>query len=383
MLAIYVIVSGVLLGVARWTERSGDSYPWRAEDYLRYTAPSLFVGTGENRIMLAGPSEAREDLLHEAFELAFPGMRAFQAGLSQGKFDEFLIGLEYWERVFGPTAVPRVLVLGITSRFVANLPRDESPLSLYITRYSPHFSVLRGSALAGLELIEKTALERLAARIRFLAKQPARFQSAACSVALKLVFDPFAGPPAGAEERPGAAVAAAFEADRTSRSPLAYARTLLRTCRSPYKYRLKRPMTEEGIAIWLDDPTSFWVEVHRWDPEPDSALIREQFHRLRATADRLGIDLYVVNLPEHPLHRERYRPGRYERYIRYVRDALGDTPFLDLRELLPASQFYDAGHATIQGAAVVTDTTIAFIRSRHPDWARTPARPIVHQGGKR
>ena len=48
----------------------------------------------------------------------------FQGGLSLGTIDDLLISLEYIKRVYGREALPRVLVLGISPRFVANLPEQ-------------------------------------------------------------------------------------------------------------------------------------------------------------------------------------------------------------------------------------------------------------------
>jgi hypothetical protein len=91
-------------------------------------------------------------------------------------------------------------------------------------------------------------------------------------------------------------------------------------------------------------------------------MVAREFARLRGMADRLGIDLFVVNLPENPVHAPLYRPGSYDAYLRLVRASLDGVPFLDLRTLLPQERFHDAGHATWAGARIVTDTTIRVLR---------------------
>ncbi len=103
-------------------------------------------------------------------------------------------------------------------------------------------------------------------------------------------------------------------------------------------------------------------------------MVAREFARLRGMADRLGIDLFVVNLPENPVHAPLYRPGSYDAYLRLVRASLEGVPFLDLRTLLPQERFHDAGHATWAGARIVTDTTIRVLRRSLSQHAAAGAR---------
>src|SRR4030095_10641277 len=137
VLLVYGGVSAALLGLARAVEVRYGSYPWQNEDWLRLLLPTLWGGHRQNRILVAGPSEAREDLLYELFNESFQGLQTFQGGQSQGTFEDLVLTLEYVERVHGRSAVPHTLVLGVTPRFVANIPRGRSPPVAAIDKYSP------------------------------------------------------------------------------------------------------------------------------------------------------------------------------------------------------------------------------------------------------
>jgi hypothetical protein len=336
LLVVYVGVNVALLGLTRAVEVRYGSYPWQNEDWLRVLLPTLWRGHGQNRILIAGPSEAREDLLYELFDKSFPGQRAFQGGQSQGTFEGLMLTLEYVERVYGRSAVPHTLVLGVTPRFVANIPRGRSPLVGAIDRYSPHFRVQNRPD--GLLLADKGLLDSLQAMTQFLLfKQPNRYLSAVASV-----------------------VRRALPEDRRS----AWVARWLQIYGSPYKFHRLPRVPEEGVRAWMSRPTSFWYAVHQWEPDADAFVIRRQFARLLAFTREHSVRLYVVNLPESVWNREGYRPGCYERYEALVRESLGDTPFLDLRTMLGPDEFYDAGHATLPGALRVSRRVIDFVRTQ-------------------
>jgi hypothetical protein len=340
VLVLYASLNVGLMEFAGWTERRFSSYPWPSEDYLRVLLRSLYENRGEDRILLAGPSEAREDLLYERFDREFPSMRAYQGAQSLGTLDDLLLALEYIEKVHGRAAVPASLVLGITPRFVANIPPGVSPLAVALNRYSSSYRVESGPL--GSRLVPKSWRQSLIARARFLLKQPSRYLSALGALGERALVA--VAPPGRA-----AAVTAALR-----RSVARHA--------SPYKYHHLERMPPDILRGWLQDPSSFWFKVHGWDPSADGHLVRVQLERLRAVARRHGIRLFVVNLPEHRWNREGYRPGRYEAYMSLVRASLDGTPFLDLRELLEPEEFYDVGHATLAGATRVTERVVEFIK---------------------
>jgi len=333
-LLVYGGVSAAALGLAGAVEVRYGSYPWQNEDWLRVLLPTLWVGHGQNRILIAGPSEAREDLLYELFDESFPGLRTFQGGQSQGTFEDLALTLEYVERVHGRSAVPHTLVLGVTPRFVANIPRGRSPLVAAIDKYSPQFRVQNGPD--GPHLADKGLLDSVQARTRFLLfKQPSRYLSAVASVGRR-----------------------ALPEDRRS----TWIARWLQIYGSPYKFHLLPRMSPEGIRAWMSRPTSLWYAAHQWEPDADAPVIRRQFARLLAFTRGHDVRLYVVNLPEIVWNRDGYRPGRYERYEALVRESLEDTPFLDLRTMLGPDEFYDAGHATLPGALRVSRRVVDFVR---------------------
>jgi hypothetical protein len=121
-------------------------------------------------------------------------------------------------------------------------------------------------------------------------------------------------------------------------------------------------MKVEDTERWMSSPGSFWYTAHHWNPDDDAAMIVQSFERLRSIVERLGIDIFVVNLPEHPSNRAAFDPAYYARYDELVAEGTQGWPVLDLRTLLPLTDFYDAGHATAGGAIRTTEETIRFVR---------------------
>ncbi|HEU4632229.1 MAG TPA: hypothetical protein VFS08_20930 [Gemmatimonadaceae bacterium] len=363
---LYCLATASLQALARHAESSGVVYPYRDEDWLRYLLPSLWP-TGERPLLLlAGPSTVREDLLVEEFRAAFPSYRAFQGGVSLGTLGDVLAGLEYVERVRGPRALPAVLVLGVSPRFLAEIP-DERPFAQGLERYSQRYRAVR-QADGRLALVAKPAARGLLDHARFLARkqQPRYGASVAWLVSRALPESrdtPRAARPPG---RP------AIEALR-DRAAAAY---------SPYRYRAMEPWPVADLTAWLDDSTSWWRDVYRWDAGADPG-VHARIAALLAFTRRHGIDLYVVNLPDRALSRERYAPRLTERYSALLRTDFAGVPLLDLRCLLPDDQFLDAEHALVPGARLVTRRVIAFVararaeRTHEDGQLRWPARRMA------
>jgi hypothetical protein len=349
---MFAVVTSLLHGLAQWAEREASSYPWGTEDYLRYLVPTMVGASERNTILIAGPSEAREALLYEKFEEAFPGTRTVQGGLSVGTLDDFLLALDYWRRMFGDDAIPRTFVIGVTPRFVANIPRRERIFARSITRYSPRYNVEYSPFHS--TLVEKRAWEGALARGRFFLKQPGRYRAALCTVFLRTLLrsQPEAFTPI--VSRSAGPVATRFLGRRPSLGRL-------ERCRSPYHYRGGSPVPAESIENWIRNPESFWYQAHQWNPDSELPEIRAQFERLRRLAAELDVEVFAVNLPEHPLNRVGYDPAAYASYLTLLRETFG-AHFLELRELIAAADFHDAGHVSAEAAIIVTDTTIAFLR---------------------
>lgn len=357
---LYAVLATLFSVLAQEVEAEGRAYPYKSEDWLRYLLPSFFAEGGAPRILLTGPSTARENLVYDMFDEAFPGYRTLQGGISLGTLQDVLLSLEYVRAVHGRRALPAMIVLGISPRFLAEIPRQR-PFALGLDRYSPAYEVV--DSAGHLDLSPKSPWEGAVSRLRFaVGKQTPRRQVAALSLMHRLL-------PRDADER----LRGSFVAGLLSRvgaeglvevGPRARIEYLI----SPYKYRLSPPMPVEGLRGWLDDPGSWWRDVYRWDPAgADTHAIRVRFRRLRALAREHGIELYVANLPEREVSRARYDPEHYRAYLALIRDAVGDAPFLDIRTMLDDDEFYDAEHATGPGAARVTDSVIAFIRRARAD----------------
>ena len=350
---------GILASIAVWAETTTDAYPWRTSDFYRILLPSLYDDRGADRLLIAGPSEARENLLFETFDRDFPDLKAFQGAQSLGTFDDFLLSLEYAERVYGPDAAPTLLVLGVTPRFVGGIPRGKSPLVKVIRLYSPHLDVDTGSRPS--RLVEKGIVRRVICRLQFLGRQKRRYRAGLITLALTL-----AGEPILRDRDPARPVYVMTPADvsrlRSERGLFGAAFEVMRVGISPYKYHHRRSIPAETVGSWMRNPASFWYTVHQWDPRDDADLIRLQFARLREYVDRHGIELFVVNMPEHPSNIEGYAPGRYESYLSLVAECVGKDRLLDLRTFLRPDEFYDAAHANYAGAVRISDRVSRFVR---------------------
>jgi hypothetical protein len=371
VLFLYAALSISLETLAQWAEIHQNSYPWKHEDYLRCLIPDLFKDEGNNRILLTGPSEARESFIYEQFEQEFPHFHAFQASQSLGTFDDLLLTLEYIRDVYGRKAMPSILVLGITLRFVANIPRERSPLVAAINRYSPFYRVEQ--SFNGPSLIKKDRWEGFLSRVRFLSKQQPRYLVAFATLLHYLLKEnlpykefereiPRMRPLHSAlnlREKSGILAALKYAQEVGLAT---YLGRWLRLYISPYRYHHRKPLQPEVLKAWLEDPNSFWFKGHVWNPKAEGQMVHTEFARLLEITRRWGTELYVVNLPEHEWNRKEYKPEYYNDYMKLVREALGSTPFLNLRTMLEPEEFFDVGHPTLSGAFSVTNRVIEFIK---------------------
>jgi hypothetical protein len=339
---LYAGINAGLLSLSQWVERTSDVYPYQDEDWLRYLLPGLFENRGHNRIMLIGESAVREGLLAKEFERAFPKMRTFHAEMGGATFDDMLISLEYIERVYGRTALPRVLVLGISLRFVANLP-EKRPFRPVLERYSPYYSI--EETQSGPRLRPKKIWHRWLSWLRFvLFKQQKRYLASLSALSRAFVsMDSIES------------LGQVFHAGRAESN---------RRWGSPYMFH---HLPTVGLDDFLDPGRPFW-KIYSWEPETSCHMISDHFKKLRDFTEKKEIRLYVFNLPEHVEIRDRYDKDRYQRYLALVRQNLGNTPYLDLREMLRPDEFYDAVHANLPGAKRLTERVIRFIKD-HRDGA--------------
>lgn len=357
---LYLVATLGLQQLVRSAEASGVTYPYKHEDWLRVLLRGPWTADDRPLMLLMGPSTVRENLLVEEFRAAFPDRRVYQGGLSLGTMGDVLVALDYLRRVHGDRALPSVLVLGVSPRFLAEIP-DERPLAPSLARYSRHFRV-RDESSAVPVLEAQAPIAGLVSAARFLAiKQQPRYQAALAWYAAS-VARPGAHPQGG-EQRVAAYI------DRSRRvGGNAFIGALEREARdrasrliSPYRFGGQRAWRLAGLEAWLDDPGSWWRDVYRWDAAEDR-MVRVRLRALFAFVARHDIALYVVNLPDREMSRIRYGPGLSQRYASLLDSAFAAVPLLDLRCLLHDDQFLDAEHALPGGARLTTERVVGFMR---------------------
>ncbi len=330
----------VLEAAAHFAESRLDAYLWKRQDYLRVFSPTYHLDRGHDRLWIYGPSEAREGLLPEEIKHAIPELTPYQNAQSVGTLEDGLIALEYIERAYGRSAIPQAILLGITPRFIGDIRRRSSPLQDGINKYSPHFTVVRGTHPPA--LVPRSMIESLQARLTLMSLQPDRYRRGVFAIA----------------SRVATSLVPALAANKWSWVPVSAA-----------KYLEGRYASMEATKIWLEVPGNVWEAVHAWDPEKDSDRVTHELQVLLNFVDSHGIELYVVNLPELSWNRKLFEPGRYEAYLRIVEDVLGDTPFLNLRTYLPDDDFFDDAHPTWPAAIRVSAEVGAFIRTHRENLA--------------
>jgi len=322
---------------SRFAERHLDAYLWKEQDFLRVFSPIYHVNRGAGRLWIYGSSEARESFLPEELSRDVRSLTPYQNSQSIGTLEDGIVVLRYIEGAYGRSAIPDAILLGITARFVADLRLRPSPLLEGIDKYSPHFRVVPGGHPP--QLARRSFVESLPPRVELLKVEPDRYRRGLLAIAMRTAmrFLPWL-----------ASYRWTWEA---------YA---------PAKYVTSNAGPGPDSRERLSAPSTVWALVHRWDPELDRDRVTRELGVYREFAARYGSELYVVNLPEHSWNRELYLPGRYEAYLRIVKEALGDTPFLDLRAFLPDNSFYDESHPTWDGGVRVAREVGTFIEShRH------------------
>ena len=356
-MAVALAVIAVLQVVAARVEKSGVVYPYKQEDWLRYLLPSLWRGDQRPLLLLAGPSTVRENLLFEEFAAAFPNYRVLNGGLSSGTLGDMMAGLEYVERAYGADALPRVVVLGLSPRFMAEIPRAGRPFGMGLARYSPYFKVPGGDP-DGFGLVRKGPLEGAVAHARFLLlKQHERYVAAADWQLAQLVSPQLSERIRSTPFMAGPLGRMLFSSGRVR--DIGIHRFALELA-SPYKYRSGgNPFGDIDVLL---DSSAVWRAVWDWDPDRDAPAIRARVAALEQYAQQHGIELFVVNLPEGSRNRIRYRPGYDERYHKLIESAFQPLPVLNLRCLLPDESFLDAEHARLRGARLVTQKSIGFVQ---------------------
>jgi hypothetical protein len=355
--AVYLLVVGALQVLVRHVESTGQVYPYRQEDWLRYLLPTLWPADGQPLILLTGPSNAREGLLVEEFASAFPGHRVFQGSISAGTLADVVAALAYVEAEHGTTALPGVIVIGFSTRFVAEIPRTR-PFAIGLNRYSGSHRMVEvpvGPATLQHKPYGAGALSRL----RFLLlKQGERYAAAAYWLLARSVTTELDAKMRGTGllESPVARLLLPHRARQLGLHAWAVEQV------SPYKYRGAGPEVREMFFRALDDPRSYWPDVWEWNAAEHEREVVERLGALRDFASSHGIELYAVNLPEGSANRVRYHGSNAIDYRDVLLEGLDTLPVLDLRCLLDDDAFVDAEHARVRGAREVTRRVIEFVQ---------------------
>jgi hypothetical protein len=340
--AAFFVTHFALEQIARYAEKNTDAYLWWREEYMQIFSPLNYVDRGEGRLLMFGASEAREAFVTDTFNERLPDLRAYQNSSSIGTISDAVVLLNYLERSYGPTAVPEAMLLGVTTRFIANklFWEDDSPMLWSIDRYSPYFKLDRTQAPP--QLVDRSPGESLEARFAQMCHQQRRYNGSFRALAREVVT----------RLRP-----------ELSEHRFWYSLY-------PSKFHHRQPLPLHGTKEWLGRPNNPYRTLHTWDAAEHREGVRRHLDLLLEFAGRHGMELYIVNLPELPYHAGLYEPGIYERYLEEVQAAIGDTPFLDLRGFLQEEEFFDICHPTHEAAVKISGTVAEFIREERGNAGR-------------
>jgi len=371
---LYACIVIALQMFSTWAERDLHAFPFKQEDWLRYLVSSGFEANDRKTIMLTGPSTVRENFRYERFEAAFPNYHIFQGGISLGTLEDVTAALEYMEKVYGPSALPEILVLGISPRVVANIP-DNRPFALGLNRYSPYFFAIQGASRIVLRY--KSVLEGLLARTRFIAqKEPERFRTAFLAVANYWLWENDSAQ--SSESTLGRAMNWLFKtypvdvflraSGQWQKARGFHFTEIIRWLISPYKYSLNPPHRIPLIPRekFKPDPDSFWGAVYSWNPKKSEAETRARLRYFADLVKRHAIRTLVVNMPERNASRIIFYERNYDAYLDIVSDELNGIDFINLREFSETDEFYDLEHTTPAGSARLSDEIIRLMKMGRP-----------------
>lgn len=328
-LALYGAVNAGLERAARHVELHERATMWWWEEWLQLFIPTNYEERGAGRLFLCGASGVREGVLIDRLEERLPGWEVSMEAFSLSTVETAVLHLEYIEAAYGADALPDAILFGVSPRTVHDdPPPDFVPFVPAIDRYCPSFRVDTSGERPVLE--PKGTWDSLASRYRFLVHQQGRYETAAWV----LLWRPLVG--------------ALFPSLRE---------------RGLRNLKLKVPKWHHLSPL----DKSRYPEIARgqwlpWKPREAAERIRADFARLRALADRHGVRLFVVNLPEGSWTLKLHRRERfYADYFAVVQEALGEVPFVNLRRYLEDDEFYDWSHPTRAGAERLTDRLAVFL----------------------
>ena len=328
--AAYSGVSITMGSVARWVEVNRDGHLWHREEWLQLFGAQNFVARGRGRILLSGSSETREDFLFDEIEAELSGFEVYNNAYSDHTLTTLLLVLQYIESVYGASAMPEKILLGVTPRFALNDPPiAASYLPRVIDRYSPLVSVDVESQPP--RLIPKGWFDSLKSRYRYVAHQSRRYRGALRGITREAVV---------------------------GLAPSLADQDWFRDRLAPSWYHHLPPIDQEEQLEELR-------RAGRLAPDPlgRGDRLRLEWARLEDLSIEHDMELYVVNMPQSTLMVEDYYRDYYDDYMRLLRRVVGVTPFLDLSRFLRDDEFHDLTHANLEAARRVSRRVARFVRA--------------------
>lgn len=321
-LAVCATAWGVTCATGEWLSRFAETelgaHLWRGEEWMQLLSRARYTRRVADRVLVIGPSEAREAFWEAPFREVLPGVFLANDALSMSTLEDGLSQLEYIERAYGAGALGGRIVVAVTHRWVVGYTPGTRPFPIVVDRYSSRFAL--DESVEPQALVEKNAFEGALARLRLAAHSGGRYRAAIAATRVGLEARLFGG---------------SLE-DMLMKRSLVGSRFFDREPRDKQQY-YEAARAGEGQ----------YAAIRGIDPRLQREAILREFARLREIAARSGTRVIVVNMPEGGWVRESfYDPGIHEAYMRVLREALGELPFLDLREALPDDGFFDWSHPT-------------------------------------
>jgi len=333
-LVVWVIVSAACDLLADEVELRLDAHLWRYEEWMQLTSSMRYPAGAHDRILVLGPSEAREAFWPEPFREVLNGARLVNDSLSLSTFEDAITQLEYVEKVYGTNTLGGLLVVAVTPRFLQNYAPGDRPLPIVINRYSPFYDL--DESVDPQRLVEKGLVDSMVARVHLAGHSGARYMKAALAVALAI------------EAR-----VRGLDFDELLRNHFLVGA----------RFFAEAPRDKAQYYKIVNEGGGFNVVLRSMDPRDQRDAILRDFKRLRAIAARNGARILVVNLPEGGWARKHfYNPGVHEAYMAVLREAVGDLPFLDLREELDDDGFVDWVHPTRSASLMISREVATAIR---------------------
>jgi hypothetical protein len=333
-LVVWVVVCAASEWVADEVEDHLDANLWRYEEWMQLTSGGRYPADAHDRILVIGPSEAREAFWPEPFREVLGGVRLVNDSLSLSTFEDAITQLEYVEKVYGSDTLGSLMIVGVTPRFLQNYAPGERPLPIVINRYSPYYSL--DESVEPQRLVEKNWLESLIARVHLAGHSGSRYMKAAWATVL----------------------AAEARLSGEDLEDVLRAHALVGA-----RFYMEPPRNKANYYEIARQGGGFNQVLRTMNPLDQRSAILRDFDRLRAIASRNGTKILIVNLPEGGWSRNHfYSPGIHEAYMRVLREGVGDLPFLDLRDDLDDDGFVDWVHPTRAASLRISREVATAIR---------------------